>query len=74
MQVDIKNLVVDGLSSDPSTLGKFFQKVAGKELDFLINSGLGFGFILGCVQMLQWMIYPKDWTLVVGQTLDVSNL
>lgn len=35
------------------------------ELDFLVESGLGFGFILGLGQMIAWVIMPKPWTLPV---------
>jgi uncharacterized membrane protein YheB (UPF0754 family) len=31
-----------------------------------VNSGFGVGFVLGLFQMLQWMLYPKGWTLVAG--------
>jgi len=64
--VDVKTIVVRGLATDPSVLGSFFQRVAAKELKFLIDSGFGFGFLLGLLQMIQWMLYPKNWTLPVG--------
>lgn len=64
--VDIKSIVVSGMTSDPSILGSFFQRVGSKELQFLIDSGFGFGFLLGLLQMLQWMVYPRNWTLPVG--------
>ncbi len=37
-----------------------------KELQFLVESGTYFGFALGLLQMVQWMLYPKNWTLPVG--------
>ena len=64
--VDIQGLVVSGLTSTPSTLSDFFQDVARQELNFLINSGFTVGFLLGILQMLQWMFYPKNWTLPAG--------
>ncbi len=64
--VDLKTLIVNGLCENPKVLGQFFQKIAAKELAFLVNSGIGFGFLFGLVQMLQWMVYPKNWTLCVG--------
>lgn len=67
--VDIKSLVVTGLSSDPAVLGNFFQTVAKKELRFLVDSGFGFGFLLGILQMIQWALYPAAWTLPVGGAL-----
>lgn len=64
--VDVKTLVVTGMTTDPSILGSFFQRVGAKELKFLIDSGFGFGFLLGILQMMQWMLYPYNWTLPVG--------
>lgn len=64
--VDIRHLVVNGMTTDPAVLGSFFQKVAAKELAFLINSGMGFGFLLGLLQMVQWMLFPANWTLPAG--------
>eukprot|EP01041_Mallomonas_annulata_P005739 gene5739-11607_t len=61
--LDIKKLVVTSLSTDPTILGNFFQKVAAKELAFLVDSGLIFGFILGIFQMIQWLFFPANWTL-----------
>ena len=64
--VDIKTLVITGLTTNPRTLGQFFQRVGRVELAFLVNSGFGFGFLLGLLQMFVWMLYPKNWTLPVG--------
>lgn len=64
--VDIPSLVIRGLTADPTILGQFFQKVGRKELQFLVESGFGFGFLLGLFQMLVWMLYPANWTLPVG--------
>lgn len=64
--ISVKDIVVKGMTNDPRTLGQFFQKVGSKELQFLVESGTYFGFILGLFQMLQWMLYPKNWTLPVG--------
>jgi len=61
--VDIRPLVVSGLTIDAATLANFFQDVGRKELDFLVNSGFGVGFVLGLFQLVQWMLYPKGWTL-----------
>lgn len=69
MIVDIRQLVITGMTTDPRTLGLFFQKVGAAELKFLVNSGTYCGFALGLLQMIQWMIYPKGWTLPVGGAL-----
>lgn len=39
------------------------------ELDFLVESGLGFGFLLGIGQMCIWALRPKPWTLPVAGAL-----
>jgi len=64
--VDIKTLVVSGLTTNSNVLVNLFQKVGNKELKFLIDSGFGFGFLLGLLQMIQWMFLPYNWTLPVG--------
>ena len=64
--VDIKSLVVDGLCDDKRVLSNMFQIVAKLELDFLVNSGFVFGFLLGLLQMVQWMLYPANWTLLAS--------
>ena len=58
--IDLKQIVINGLTTNPRVLGQFFQKVAYKELAFLIDSGFGLGFILGIFQMLQWMVSGGD--------------
>ena len=64
--VNIKDLVVKGMTTDPTILGTFFQKVGRDELKFLVDSGLGVGFLLGIAQMVQCMIYPHPWAIPIG--------
>lgn len=64
--VDLGEIVVTGMTTDPAILGRFFQKVGKNELDFLVRSGTYFGFILGLVQMWVWMLYPVYWTLPIS--------
>jgi uncharacterized membrane protein YheB (UPF0754 family) len=66
--INIKSIVVTGLTANPKTLGSFFQNIAEKELKFLIDSGFGFGFLLGIFQMIQWMMFPYNWTLIAGMS------
>lgn len=44
---DIQNCVQSQMLQDRSLLGQLFRKCGQKELDFLTNSGLWFGFLLG---------------------------
>jgi hypothetical protein len=38
-------------------------------LEFLVNSGFGFGFALGLAQMAAWAVKPAPWTLPVAGAL-----
>jgi hypothetical protein len=64
--VDLGDIVVTGMTTDPAVLGRFFQKVGASELDFLVRSGTYFGFLLGLIQMFVWMTYPVYWTLPIS--------
>ena len=39
------------------------------ELEFLVNSGFGFGFLLGLGQMAAWAAHPAAWTLPAAGAL-----
>ena len=43
-----------------------FQRCGAKELAFLVNSGFGFGCMLGVFQMLLWIFFEVPWTLAAG--------
>ena len=47
----LESCVVNQMLQDRAKLGELFRKVGHKELDFLTNSGLWFGFLLGLIQM-----------------------
>lgn len=64
--VNLGDIVVVGMTTDPTILGRFFQKVGRNELDFLVDSGTYFGFLLGLVQMGLWTLFPVYWTLPIG--------
>ena len=44
-------VVLSAFLRDKVVLVDLFQKVGRVELDFLVNSGFGFGFLLGLLQM-----------------------
>ena len=67
--LNVKSVVVSGLCDNKCTLSDLFQNVARVELDFLVNSGFFFGFLLGLLQMVQWMLYPANWTLLAGGSM-----
>jgi len=61
-----KHCVVDQMMRDRSLLGKLFRKCGQKELDFLTNSGLWFGFLLGIIQLLVALVWDNPWSLSIG--------
>ncbi|KAL7545933.1 hypothetical protein ACHAWF_009289, partial [Thalassiosira exigua] len=67
--LNVKNCVVDQMVRDRSKLGILFRKCGQAELDFLTNSGLWFGFLLGIVQMVVALFWENPWALSVGGTI-----
>eukprot|EP00439_Symbiodinium_sp_Y106_P000611 s9073_g1.t1 len=47
----------------------YCEPKAREELEFLVNSGLSFGFFLGIFQMILWICFPNNWVLPVGGAL-----
>jgi uncharacterized membrane protein YheB (UPF0754 family) len=54
------------LYEDRTKLGQLFRKCGQKELDFLTNSGLWFGFLLGLIQMAVALVWDNPWALSIG--------
>ena len=63
---NIRNCVVEQMVLDRAKLGQLFQKCGEKELEFLTNSGLWFGFILGLIQMVVALFWDNPWSLSIG--------
>lgn len=61
--LDLESLVLTAFVRDKEVLTDLFQKVGRVELKFLVESGFGFGFLLGLFQMGLWAVAPKVWTL-----------
>jgi hypothetical protein len=59
----LQNCVVTQMLSNRAQLGILFQTCCGKELDFLTNSGLWFGFLLGLIQMVVALFWNNPWSL-----------
>jgi uncharacterized membrane protein YheB (UPF0754 family) len=51
---------------DRRLLGQLFQQCGQKELDFLVNSGIYFGFFLGVIQMMVALVWDNPWSLSIG--------
>ena len=67
--IDLHKVVLEAFLRDKVVLVDLFQKVGRVELEFLVNSGFGFGFILGLFQMYAWAAKPQMWTLPVAGAL-----
>jgi uncharacterized membrane protein YheB (UPF0754 family) len=67
--LDIETLVLEAFLRDKKVLNDLFQKVGRVELKFLVESGFGFGALLGLLQMALWAVAPKPWTLPVAGAL-----
>jgi len=67
--LDLHAIVLDAFVRDKVVLVDLFQKVGRVELDFLVNSGFGFGFVLGLAQMAAWVVAPAAWTLPAAGAL-----
>lgn len=64
--LNVQNCVVDQMLQDRTMLGTLFRKCGQKELDFLTNSGLWFGFFLGVIQMIVALFWDNPWSLSIG--------
>jgi len=64
--LDLEEVVTIAFLRDVQVLVELFQKVGRVELDFLVISGLYFGFVLGLGQMMIWAYVPRGWTLPVA--------
>jgi uncharacterized membrane protein YheB (UPF0754 family) len=62
----LESCVVSQMVQDRAKLGELFRKVGQKELDFLTNSGLWFGFLLGLIQMGVALVWDNPWSLSIG--------
>jgi len=67
--LDLEKVVLSAFVRDKATLVDLFQKVGRVELDFLVNSGFGLGFLLGLGQMVCWAAHPASWTLPAAGAL-----
>lgn len=67
--LDLPQVVLNAFVRDKIVLVELFQRVGRVELKFLVESGFGFGFLLGLAQMGLWAIKPKPWTLPVAGSL-----
>jgi uncharacterized membrane protein YheB (UPF0754 family) len=62
----IQDCVQTQMLQDRRLLGQLFQQCGQKELDFLVNSGIYFGFFLGVIQMMVALVWDNPWSLSIG--------
>jgi uncharacterized membrane protein YheB (UPF0754 family) len=67
--LDLDQIVLSAFVRDKAVLVDLFQKVGRVELEFLVNSGFGFGFVLGLAQMAAWARVAAPWTLPAAGAL-----
>tara|TARA_R110000850_G_scaffold3151_7_gene15112 strand:+ start:24482 stop:25801 length:1320 start_codon:yes stop_codon:yes gene_type:complete len=62
---DLKDMVVSNLVKDKELLNQMFQEVGRGEFRFIRNSGIYFGFVIGCVQAVAWALTHSMWIMPV---------
>lgn len=67
--LDLEHIVLSAFVRDKVVLVDLFQKVGRVELEFLVNSGFGIGFLFGLFQMVAWARIPAPWTLPAAGAL-----
>ncbi len=62
---DLKDMVITALLRDKELLNRIFQEAGSEEFKFIRNSGLYFGFAIGCVQALTWALTHSIWVMPI---------
>ena len=70
---NLRNCVVNQMLLNRAKLGELFRQCGQKELDFLVNSGIWFGFLLGLIQMAVALLWDNPWSLSLYVNLDFSS-
>jgi len=60
---DLKEMVVSNLLRDKPLLNRIFLEAGHGEFRFIRNSGLFFGFAIGCVQAIVWAATQNVWVM-----------
>ncbi len=61
--LDLKDLVIRILLNDRTLLNRIFQEVGREEFKFFAVSGFFFGFAIGLIQMVLWVLLKSPWIL-----------
>lgn len=60
---DLKDMVVTNLLRDVPLLNRIFLEAGEGEFRFIRNSGIYFGFVIGCVQAVTWAFTQSPWVM-----------
>lgn len=60
---DIKHMVLTNLMKDKALLNDIFKNVGKQEFRFFSNAGFYFGFGIGLIQMVCWLLFKQPWML-----------
>ena len=67
--MDIKLMVIRRIEENPALANRIFLEVGQKEMDFIVNSGFGFGFLLGLPQIVVFALIDAWFVLPIGGIL-----
>ncbi|MGI8727156.1 MAG: hypothetical protein ACR2K6_05685 [Solirubrobacterales bacterium] len=67
--MDIKLMVIRRIEENPAIANRIFLDVGEREMKFIINSGLLFGFLLGLPQVPLFAVANYWWILPIGGVL-----
>lgn len=62
---DLRDMIVKNLTRDIVLLNRMFQETAAEEFKFIRNSGIYFGFAIGCVQAVVWALTHNPWVMPI---------
>ncbi|MEC7120443.1 MAG: DUF445 domain-containing protein [Pseudomonadota bacterium] len=62
---DLRHMVITNLTRDKRLLNDIFKKVGKQEFKFFGWVGLYFGFLIGLIQMVFWLLFKQPWMLPV---------
>jgi hypothetical protein len=54
---DLKDVIVTNLVRDKELLNRIFREAGDREFAFIRRAGIGFGFLIGIVQMVAWAVF-----------------
>lgn len=60
---DLKTMVVNNLVRDKKLLNRIFSETGKQEFKFFGTAGFYFGFGIGVVQMICWVLWKQPWML-----------